>query len=493
MKLGIDKNITPVVQAAHRIPFHLRKKVEEEFASLEKQGIIERVPGGLARPWVSHIVTVPKKDNQSIRIRVDMGTAITAINRVRHVMPTVEDLMIQLNGAKNFSKIDLSQAYHQIELEPECRYITTFSTHIGLFRYCRLNYGTNASSELFQFALEETLKGIQNIRNIAGGIITYGKTREEHYSALDQCFARLKSRNLTVNQQKCKYLQDGISFFGIVFSKDGMKPDNKKVEDLVYAPQPEIAAELQSVLGIPNFGSKFIKNFVDITERLRQLTKQNAIFLWKKEHETAFQKLKTVLEEQSTMGYFDIAKETYVIVHASPIGVSGILAQKYGTDTKTIAYASRTLTPVERRYLQKEKEALAIVWEIEHYHLYLYGSTFTLVTDHKPLETIYGSPKSKPSLRIERWVLRLEQYSFNVQYRPGSSNPAGHLSRHPTLVSIKENMADQYVKFMTVNAVPVAMTLAEIQCETEKDIILQDVKHAIETSNWVNRSLLPYK
>jgi len=76
-----------------------------------------------------------------------------------------------------------------------------------------------------------------------------------------------------------------------------------------------------------------------------------------------------------------------------------------------VYYASRSLSEVERRYSQTEKEALALVWACERFHVFLGGTDFSLVTDHKPLEVIYGK-RSKPSARIERWVLRLQQYNF---------------------------------------------------------------------------------
>ena len=98
---------------------------------------------------------------------------------------------------------------------------------------------------------------------------------------------------------------------------------------------------------------------------------------------------------------------TVITVDASPVGISAILAQKEdASDDCVVAYASRALSPVEKRHSQTEKEALSIVWAVQHLKLFIYGKPFQLVTDHKPLEVIYGNPKSKPFARIERWVLR---------------------------------------------------------------------------------------
>ena len=116
------------------------------------------------------------------------------------------------------------------------------------------------------------------------------------------------------------------------------------------------------------------------------------------------------------MAYFDAKKDTVLTVDTSPVGLSGILSQRSACDAegKVVAYASRALSDVERRYSQTEKEALSIVWAIEHFHLYLYGHLFTLETDHKPLEMIYGRANSKPCARIERWVLRLQPYNSSI-------------------------------------------------------------------------------
>ena len=152
------------------------------------------------------------------------------------------------------------------------------------------------------------------------------------------------------------------------------------------------------------------------------------------------------------MAYFDVTKETLVTVDASPVGISAILGQriKETDDYRVVAYASRALTAVERRYSQTEREALAIVWAVEHYHLFLFGANFTLITDHKPLEVIYGSPKSKPSARIERWVLWLQPYDFAVLYKSGTDNSGDYMSRHPAKFSTRkqERITEAHVNFV---------------------------------------------
>ena len=161
----INKEHTPQAQPQRRIPYHIREKVKTALEDLEQQDIIERVSEDQPTPWVSPIVSVAKKHGGGrggeVRICVDMRLINEAIEGVRRPIPTADDISFALNGAKFFSKLDLSQAYHQLELDEASRYITTFSTHIGLFRYKRLNYelyGTNAAVEIFQYTFQTQLQ-----------------------------------------------------------------------------------------------------------------------------------------------------------------------------------------------------------------------------------------------------------------------------------------------------------------------------------------------
>ena len=168
---------------------------------------------------------------------------------------------------------------------------------------------------------------------------------------------------------------------------------------------------------------------------------------WTPIHTTALNQLKDALSQDAANAYFDVNKDTQLIVDASPVGISAIMTQhdKHG-HSRVIAHASRSLADVESRYSQTEREALAMTWGCLHLHLYIYGRSVTVITDHQPLVSIFGNPKSKPP--IERWVLKLQQYECNIVYQSGKNNPADYISRHPTSgceISIRESkLADEY-------------------------------------------------
>ena len=164
------------------------------------------------------------------------------------------------------------------------------------------------------------------------------------------------------------------------------------------------------------------------------------------------------------MSYFDITKETAISVDASPVGLSAILSQrKHGSsNSQILAYPSRSLSPTEQRYSQAEKEVLAIVWGIEHFHFYIYGAPFVLHTDYKPLKLIYANPVSKNPARIERWMSRLQEYDFKALYKSSAENPADFLSLYlPAYTAKARNRAEGYVIFLVYTAVPQSITLQE--------------------------------
>ena len=382
---------------------------------------------------------------------VDMRKANEAVQRERYPLPVFEDILNDVSGSRYFSTLDLNSAYHQIELEPKSREITTFITHIGTFRYKRLMFGISCAPEIYQRIMRSVLSGLEGVTNFLDDILVYAKTKEEHDERLKKAFQRLVENGLTLNKEKCKFGEREITFLGFKISGDGYRPLESKVEAVKNFRKPNTPEEVRSFLGLVNFCAPFIKDLATVSEPLRCLMRKDTKFKWGTLESNAFETLKKTLCDAKTLGMYDPNAPTRVIADASPVGLGAVLTQKGLNEWQVIRFASRSLTDCEKRYSQTEKEALALVYACERFHNWIYGLEFELVTDHKALECIF-TPRSKPSARIERWVLRMQPYKYRVKYEKGKTNIADSLSRLTKTVQTNDEN-DLYVNFIVNEAV----------------------------------------
>ena len=151
-------------------------------------------------------------------------------------------------------------------------------------------------------------------------------------------------------------------------------------------------------------------------------------------------------------------------------------------------FVSRTLSRIERKYSQTKREALGLVWACKRLHMYIYGATFILVTDHKPLLWIYGNSRKTPPARVLRWAVRLQGYDYKVQYIQGKRNPSDILSRQPTPTHQGHNQIEQSIKHIIAHAVPKAVSLQDIISEANKDRLFQNVIECVNTGQWKKTS-----
>lgn len=461
LRIPIDPNVTLVMQPISRVPYGLRSTVEDNINELLELDVIEKVSGASA--WVSPIVLVPKS-NETYRICVDMRRANEAVLNEKHPMTSIEDVEPQLKDATVFSKIDLRQAYHQIELDEKSHEITTFWTHMGLFRYKRLVEGLKCAPEMFQRILENVLTGLTGVFNYLDDLLVYGSDQKDHDANLKAVLHRLREHGLEINHEKSCFAKSEVTFIGHVISKGIIKPMLDKVKSIREFRFPESAEELRSFLGLVSYVGKLIPHLLTELDVLRRVARTTPFeFEWSPEAVQYFIHIQTLLSKKSHLYLFDPELPTIAMADASPIGLGAVLLQKKGEATRVICYVSRSLTPVERRYSQSEKEALALVFAVERLKYYLLGQSFELVTDHKPLETIFGN-RSKPCARLERWLLRLQGFKYTIRYAPGENNIADPLSRllevenRKSLSTVNETYEQNLVSYVT-HLVPRAVTL----------------------------------
>ena len=490
VKLEIDETATPVAQPARRVPHSMLKKVNLKLEEMREDGIIEKVEG--ATPWLSPLIPIPKK-NGEVRLVLDMRIPNAALVRRRVQIPTVDEILRQMQGAKFFTEVDLSQGYLQLTLAKESRYITAFPTpNDGPHQFKRLIMGASPSGEYFHEIINNLIRDIPGCANISDNIWLWSTDKESHYKQLENLLATLETNGLTLKLPKCTFMASEINVFGHIVSANGIRPDDDKIEAVKNASPPKSASEVRSFLGLTNYCSRYIAQYSTITAPLRQLTKANAKFHWGDEQDKSFRTLKQVLTCQPVLAHYCLEAKTRVVVDASPWAVGAILLQEQADHTyQPVAYGSRSLTETEQKYGQIEKESLAIVFGCEHFHMYLYGRNFELETDHRPLQHIYETKANgnKPApARIERWRLRLQEYDFKVVYRPGKGNLADSLSRlpketHSTAKSPRSSMeacADRYVRYLAEHQTPRAMTVEEIIQASMKDKELTQVREHLK-------------
>lgn len=390
--LTIDPEITPVQQPIRRVPVAWEKAVADKIQKALERDIIEPVKE--PSPWISPVVIAFKSDGE-IRLCVDMRRANVAIRREHYPLPTFDSLMVKLRHAKWFARLDLEKAYHQLELDESSRPITTFITHQGLFRYKRLMFGVNSVPEIFQRRLEEILIPFPNASNFIDDVIIF-----------DEDETKLKTQRM--------------KFLGHVLSAEGINIDPDKVGVIRECRPMATKEEVRSFLGLVSYVGKFIPDLATNTEPLWRLTNANTNCTWGKPEEEAFTILKEHLANVPRLPYFDMKARTTVIADASPVALGAVLVQWTEDNTPVIiSFASKSLTSVERRYSQTEKESLVLVWSVEKFHYSIAGLEFELITDHKPLEAIF-KPTSKPPARIERWLLRLQGRRRSVRLERGA-------------------------------------------------------------------------
>lgn len=303
---------------------------------------------------------------------------------------------------------------------------------------------------------------------------------------------RIKGMNMKINEEKSVFGVKEVTFLGHVVSVHGIKPTQDKIQAILDLQPPSCMTELKSLMGTVNFVGKFIPNLASITAGMRELLVKDTPFVWRDRHDHELNEIKSTLGKVESLGFFNPVDETLLITDASPVGVGAILAQVKDGVSRAIYCASKSLSLHEKKYCQTEKECYAIVWAMEKFYMYLYGHRFTLITDCKPLQYLFNRAQSKPSARIERWILRLQSFDFDVRYEPGDKNLADSFSR----LSVKSVSSDEQtgiendvVQWLVEEMKPVAIRIEDLSKATTEDEELCKVKDAIETGDWSGVSL----
>ena len=244
--------------------------------------------------------------------------------------------------------------------------------------------------------------------------------KKSHDARLIDVLNKISRAGATLNKDKCLFGQEKITFLGHVIDKTGISPDPDKVSAILKMKPPTSIMELRRFMGMVNQLGKFSSRLATISQPLRTLLSKQAVWAWGQSQDTAFQAVKDDLTTSPVLALYNSRIPTKVSADASSYGLGAVLLQKHTDRWRPVAFASRSMSEVEQRYAQIEKEALACTWATEKFADYLIGMNFTVETDHKPLIPLL-STKQLNSLppRVLRSRLRMDRFDFNITHVPG--------------------------------------------------------------------------
>ena len=298
---AIDTGDTPPLkQQPYRTPIVKREKVAQLIREMQEQGIVQ--PS--SSTWASPVVLVPKKDGSS-RFCVDYRRLNNITKKDVYPLPRIDDILDTLGQAKYFTTLDLVSGYWQVELEPNSRAKTAFTTHCGLYEFNRMPFGLCNAPATFQRLMQVVLAGLEwdCCFVYIDDILVASKSFEEHLHHLQLVFDRLRKADLSLKPTKCLFLCEEMPYLGYVISKHGIRPDPSKTDKVRQFPTPTDPTKVRQFLGLASYYRRFVPGFAKVAAPLHYLTKKDVSFAWTEECEFAFSQLKQFLIEASILCY----------------------------------------------------------------------------------------------------------------------------------------------------------------------------------------------
>nr|CAD2195132.1 unnamed protein product [Meloidogyne enterolobii] len=434
--LGKCKIMAPPIITTSNIPIQVKpfrtpEKYREELkfhinSMLESGVLVESMT-----PWANNLVLVQKGDGK-LRPCVDFRPLNTITVTDPYPLPKMEEVIHKVSGKVWYSSLDLASGFWQIPLDKESSYKCGIITEWGLYEMRRLPFGLKNAPSIFQRTMDKILKGVRNVTVYIDDILIHTKDFESHIEALEEVCCRLKESGLKLKGEKCKFFMKECIYLGHEISSRGYKPAQSNSRAIKMFPRPKNVKEVKRFLGMTSFFRKFILNFATIAAPLNKLTRgSEQKFIWKKEEEEAFEKLKNELNKSPCLRAPNYNRPFHLFCDASSIAYAGALMQtENDRDLYSIGYCSRTLTPQESKLPATHNELAAIYYAISYFKPVIYGGKLTIYTDHRPLTFLFS--KASTNVKLNRWLLALQEIEPCVVYIEGSANKvADALSRAP--------------------------------------------------------------
>ena len=356
----------------------------------------------------------------------------------------IDKMFAKLQGAKNFSTLDLPSGYYHIGLTNAVKPKTAFITPHGKWHFNMVPFGLAQAPSYFQQLMNQVLQGLDFAIAYLDDIVIFRNNELEHLQHLETVFKRLQDVGLKLKESKCDFFRSQIHYLGHMLLAEGIQPLPEKLDSITNMPAPENQTEVKQFLGLVGYYHKFVPHFSDISRPLVKLTRKDTPFAWMKQCHLAFNMLKDKLCEAPILHYPDSSKPYMLFSDASKHGWAGVLTQEFETEVKgkvlkelhPIAYVSGLFHGSQLNWAALTKEAYAIYLSVKKLAFYITDADITLRSNHLPLK--WFLLKNTLNDKVNNWAIQLEVYRIKFEHIKGKSNVlADTLSR---LISIDQDV-----------------------------------------------------
>lgn len=438
------------------------KEIEHQVSKLLENNLIEESYSPFAAPVT---LAFKKDEGRKSRLCIDFRELNKIVVPQSQPFPLIEDLMVKTRKCKFFSTFDVNSAFWSIPLKIEDRYKTAFVTQEAHFQWTCLPFGLKTSSAIFQRILSTIIrkhKLSDFTVNYIDDILVFSETYEEHIEHISLLLEAILNEGFKLKFTKCNFAQDSVKYLGHIIKNNTVTPLKDNLIAIKEFPIPKTQKNVRQFLGKINFYGKYVPNISIILDPLHNLLRKGEKFDWTDKCQQSFETIKKLLCSKPILAIFDPDLPIQIYTDASIQGVGAILKQKQPNgDEKPCAYFSKKLNDSQKKKKAIYLECFAIKEAVKYWQHWLIGKTFTVFTDHKPLEKM--NIKARTDEELGDLTHYLSQFNFQIIYSPGKYNlEADSLSRNPVL----ESYENQESSLKVVNCVK----LEDIQKDQEQNL-----------------------
>ena len=473
----VTQESQPIFKKPYPIPYAQTDSVDTQVQEMLRNNIIRPSTS----PWNSPVILVKKKDH-SLRFVCDFRGLNDITVKDTYPLPRISELIDKMDGTILWTTLDAASAYWSIPLEESDKKKTAFSVPRGKFEFNVTPYGLCNAAASYQRMIDINLSGLSTSRILAylDDIALFSRTYDEHLQQLSEVLDCLSKCGISLNLSKCRFAMEKVDFLGYHLSRDGVKPQERLTQAIETFPRPTSKKEVKRFLGLCNYYRDFIPMFAEIANPLNQLTSIKVPFNWDEKHENAFMELKDRLCSYPILQFPKIGEKFEVEVDGSDTAVGGVLLQPNRSGKcLPVAYFSNSLNATQQKWSAHTKEAYALVLALRHWRVYLAGITFTIRTDNNPLVRLRNT--KDPRGKFSRWLTELEEYSFDIEHKPGKSNVV------PDVLSRVKNdrgdePADDFDEKIYSMFTDGENFKSQLKQEQDNDPVINDAKQKVENN-----------